>query len=628
MANEVQEIKNKLSVEDVLGDYIQLKKAGVNYKACCPFHNEKTPSLMVSPQKQVWHCFGCGEGGDIFTFVQNIENIEFAESLRILAKKAGVVLRKSNPKLRNEKNTLIEISGLAQKFFQAQLFKNAKAEHAKAYIKERGITKESVVQFGIGYSLESWDALLRFLSSRKFKYEAIEKAGLVIKKDRGGYYDRFRDRLMFPIRNVNGEVIGFGGRVLKKDEKSAKYINSPQSLIYNKSEVVYGLYEGKAGIRQNGAAIVVEGYMDVIMNHQVGVTNVVASSGTAFTKEQIQLLKRYTDTLLFCFDTDQAGQAALLRGIDLALAHGMKIRVIIIPDGYGKDPDDCIKKDPDVWKKAITDAVPIIEYYLHKTLQGFRKRSIEDQSADIKFLLEMIQKVPDVIEQTSWIHELSRKVNIESSILQERMKTLRTEQGQEGGTQSRSAQQSKAEPVVKARIQKQEDEHISLYKQLFAIFVVKPQTFTYLNEHIAVQAFKNDFFAAIYKLLVKFYNTNNHVLPVTNDGTFDYQKFIHWVYTEPHHREDEEFTVILKNTDKKALYTSFERLLLQAQSMYAELSFEGLQRELQIIVQRIISLYTSTRIEEISQALDTESDPDKIKQLSKEFNDLLSKNKT
>lgn len=617
MANEVQEIKSRLSVEEVIGEYVPLTKAGTNFKACCPFHSEKSPSFMISPQKQIWHCFGCGEGGDIFTFIEKIENVDFAESLRILAKKAGVVLRKSNPKLRSEKNLLMEITAWAQKYFYTQLLKNRQAELAKDYLKNRDITKQSVVDFGIGYSLSGWDALLSFLKSRKFKEVDIEKTGLIIKKDRGGYYDRFRERVIFPIRNVNGEVIGFGGRILKKDEKSAKYINSPQSLIYNKSQVVYGLYEAKQAIKEKGFVIVVEGYMDVIMNHQVGIKNVIASSGTAFTREQIQLLKRYTDTLLFCFDADAAGQAALLRGIDAALLQGMKIKVISIPQGYGKDPDECIKKNVDVWKQSIQDAVPIVQYYITKKLSDLRTKSPAEQSERVRFILEILQKVQDSIEQSYWLQEVSRRSGLEIHILQEQLREIGNGLPlQKDQAKKDVHRQSAVQPVA------EENEQMALYKQLFSLIILIPQAVGYIEEHLEARMIMHELYQALYKSLINFYNSREQIVPTLNDGTFDYLKLVD--FTSEPHQPDEEFTRILKNIGKDRLQQAFDRLALQAQDHYIGVSQDELRYELKLLLHRIKELYVKVRIDDISQELEKEHDVDKITQLSQEFNLLMN----
>lgn len=612
MSDEIQEIKNRLSVEDVLREYITLRKAGVNFKACCPFHNEKTPSLIISPNKQIWHCFGCALGGDIFTFVQKIENVDFGESLRLLAKKAGVVLKKRDGKANDEKNVLFSILALTQKFFYVQLLKNAKGLIAREYLEKRGVTKDSIDRFGLGYSLEGWDSLAMFLSSRGYSESDMEKAGLVIKREnRGGFYDRFRHRLMFPIRTVNGDCIGFGGRILNGDTKSAKYINSPQSDLYNKSRVVYGLYEGKDAIRDFGGAIVVEGYMDVISNHQAGTPYVVASSGTAFTEEQLRLLRRYTDTLLFSFDSDVAGQSALARGVELALRYGMKIKVILIPSGFGKDPDECIKKDPAVWRCSVSDALPMMEYYYSRLLKDFIKQDVDTQGRNIHFCLDLIFKIPDVLEQAYWLQELSRKTQKELSLLKEIF----------NGFGENPAQQKVKTSDIR---QKKDDDNepMILYKQLFGLLMISPDLFSIVVSSIDSEMFFNEFFSNLYKSFLILYNKNNLVLPRAETGYFDTSPYISWL--QDPHQNNEEFTVVLKKNNLDQLISALDRLLISAQDIYAGVDVAMYGEEVKFLCGRIRDYYVRLKIREVTIALDNTHDQEEIARLTNEFNRLIN----
>jgi len=304
-SSPIEEIKSKLDIAEVIGSYIKLTKAGINYKALCPFHGEKTPSLFVSPSRQIWHCFGCSEGHSIFDFVMKIEGIEFGDALRILAQKAGVELKPLKPELRTKRQRFYEICELAVKFYQKQLEKSLKGKEAKKYLLKRGINEESIEKWRLGWAPEAWQGLSDFLSSQGYSKQEIEKTGLAIKSEKGSYFDRFRSRIMFPVFDLNSQVIGFGGRVLKKEKEVSKYMNTPNSLLYDKSRILYGLDRSKVGIRKNDSCMLVEGYIDVILAHQANMENVVATSGTALTPFHLTILKRYSKNLSLAFDMDR-----------------------------------------------------------------------------------------------------------------------------------------------------------------------------------------------------------------------------------------------------------------------------------------------------------------------------------
>jgi DNA primase len=311
LGSPIDEIKSRLNIVEVIQSYIKLQKAGANYRAVCPFHSEKSPSFFVSPARQIWHCFGsCGEGGDIFKFVMKIEGVEFGDALRILAQKAGVELKKQDPKLQTERHRLYSICEIACRFYQKQLGSGEAGQEAKKYLLDRGITEESIEKWRIGYSPDVWRSLTDFLISKGYERNEIEKAGLLLNSEKtGGYYDRFRGRIIFPVFDLSSQVVGFGGRIFKKgvtkalvgggskggttpvpgEIGEAKYINSPATILYDKSRILYGLNKSGQSIRKNDRFIVVEGYMDAIMAHQIGCDNVVAASGTALTQFHLNI---------------------------------------------------------------------------------------------------------------------------------------------------------------------------------------------------------------------------------------------------------------------------------------------------------------------------------------------------
>lgn len=426
MSSPIEEIKNRLDIVEVIGSYIKLKKTGANYKALCPFHSEKNPSFFVSPARQIWHCFGCQRGGDVFKFVMQIEGIEFGDALRILAQKAGVQLKPISKELRTERSRIYEICELATKFFEKQLEGSSKGKMAKEYLLNRGINEDSIKKWRIGWAPETWRGLCDFLISRKYKIEEIEKSGLLIKTESGSYYDRFRGRIIFPIFDLNSQVIGFGGRVFQKEEKVAKYINTPNTILYDKSKILYGLDKARLEIRKRNFSILVEGYTDVILAHQIGMENTISTSGTALTPYQLSLLKRYTENLFLAFDMDIAGDSARKRGIDLAQIQGFNLKIVELPKD--QDPADVISKNSEDFKKSIEMAKSILDFYFENTFSNFDKNTPEGKKEISKILLPFIKRIQNKIEQTFWTQKLAKELNVKEEDIVSELGKLKLEE--------------------------------------------------------------------------------------------------------------------------------------------------------------------------------------------------------
>ncbi len=426
MNSQTEEIKARLDVAEVVRQYVKIEKAGINLRGLCPFHKEKTPSFFVSPERQTWKCFGCGKGGDIFTFIEEIEGVEFREALRTLAHRAGVQLKHEDPKKRDERARLFEAQEAATAFFESQLSRK-EADFIRKYLESRGITPESIKNFRIGYAPIA-GTLAPHLKGQGFTDKELIGAGLALRSQRNAneIYDRFRGRIMFPISNIQGQVIAFGGRITEEESKRfkekdmtpAKYVNSPETPIYNKSSVLYGLDKAKIEARKQDACIVTEGYTDVIMAHQAGHTNVVASSGTALTDRHLDLIQRYTNNLYIAFDMDVAGDTATKRGIDIAQEKGYNIKVITL--SQGKDPADIIRENPEEWTKSIQNAKSIVEFYFDNTLDRFDASIPEEKAAIGRVVLPVILRIPSRIEKAHWVSRLAEVLHVdEQSVWQE-----------------------------------------------------------------------------------------------------------------------------------------------------------------------------------------------------------------
>lgn len=428
MPTPTEEIKSKLDVVDFLRGYLEVHPAGKNFKARCPFHKEKTPSFMISPDRQTWHCFGCALGGDIFEFIMRYENLEFSEALAVLADKAGVQLRRLSPADQKQFGVLYDLNEAAALFF----IKSLPGSPGEEYLSGRKLAKGTIEEFRLGFAPTHNDALLVHLVREEgFNVEDIERAGLVLRSERRTYFDRFRGRVMFPIANHLGKTVGFTGRILPQFDtgKTGKYVNSPETAIFNKSHVLYGLHKAREFIHNEKTALLVEGQMDFLMSWQDGVRNVVATSGTSLTPDHLKVLKRHAEKLVVSFDNDEAGLAAGERALDMAMANDFDVRVLRVREG--KDPADVVEKSPGRLGELVKNAVPAPEFYFERYLGSIKGKDIGELKRGIRAVLQKIKNIGSVIEQAHWLRELSHKTGFEERVLVEEMAKLKSQTSKE-----------------------------------------------------------------------------------------------------------------------------------------------------------------------------------------------------
>lgn len=434
----VSEIRERIDVVEVVQSYVpSLKKTGRNFKGLCPFHQEKTPSFIVFPDSQNFHCFGCGKGGDLFTFYMLVENIEFRDALRDLANRAGVVLDNiapPSPEKDAQRSRLIDVNEMAVTFYRNILQNAPHGEAGRRTIVERGVSEEMIDKFGLGFAPDGWDTLLNFLTSRNVPPELAMEAGLLQARDSGGHYDRFRNRLMFPIRDRNGDTIGFGGRAM--GDGIPKYLNSPQTELFDKSTVVYALDVAHEAIRKSSEVVIVEGYMDCIAAHQFGYENVVASMGTALTESQVQLVKRGADRIVLALDSDAAGQMATIRGIEtmrdsldadvmpvpdasgiIRFERKLKTEIAVVQLPSGKDPDELIRKAPESWSSVVASARPFMDFVIDTVTANVDLDNARQKSEIVAQVAPILQQLPDRIVQGHYITLLSRRLGLDDRLV-------------------------------------------------------------------------------------------------------------------------------------------------------------------------------------------------------------------
>ncbi len=497
MENQIDEIKRKIDIVEFIGSFITLKKAGRNFKAVCPFHQEKSPSFVVSPDRGIWHCFGaCGEGGDAIKFLMKWENITFIEALKELAKKTGVKLTLNKigveDKIWQKKERYLGMNQLTGEFFHYIFSKTEFGKKARDYLKTRLLNQSIIDKFELGYSPSSWDSLKLFLKKKKYEEEEMLENGLLVRSERGSYYDRFRGRLMFPLKDSRNNVLGFSGRILEGNEKEAKYVNTPETPIYHKRECLFGINLAIEEIKKQKNVYIVEGELDMIMPYQHGYSNFVAIKGTALTNEQLKLLKRYTDKITLMMDADVAGIESIKRGIDEAEKFDFEIRVVTID--FAKDPDEALRKDPDKFKKLISKPVPIYDFLIEAAQKKYPEESAFSKKKIGEEVIPMIEKITNPIVRTFYVKKLAGVLEISENTVENLISQLKRKKNQISLNKikySKPTEDSRELTINKyvLSVLFQSEDPSTIYKNVFEI--LKPKYFLHLSyEKISLLFFK------------------------------------------------------------------------------------------------------------------------------------------
>jgi len=494
--NFTQQIKNSVNLVDVINDYVHLTKKGANWSACCPFHQEDSPSFFVNEQKQFYHCFGCGASGDVFNFLQNRERVEFVEAAKILAQRANIPwpeLEKSDNQWRDR---LLEINKLAADFYHYVLFNLPAGKIGLEYVQtKRKMPTDLLKEFKVGFAPDQKDLLFNFLKKKNYTAEEMLNAG-VIAGERPRYYDRFRGRIVFPIWNHLGQVVGFTGRILDDQKNFAKYLNTAQTALFNKSNLIYGLLQAKEAIRQTQQIILVEGQMDVLKAHQNNYKNVVASSGTALTTDHLRILKRYSDNLVICFDNDLAGEKATQRAIALAWPLEFKIKIIQIPETCGKDIDECLEKNPEQWKKLLAEPLTVWDFYAARwDKMGRELDNLKEIKGEFFNLLDMLGQS---VDRDYFLDKYAQKYNVSIALLKE-------EYGRKVAVNNNHVENAVLTIENKNPVALGPEDHILSLIMTLQFKMPMEGVFSFLP----IEAFSNSFLGELYKQIIIYYTSNN-----------------------------------------------------------------------------------------------------------------------
>jgi len=575
--NELEEIKNRIDIVELVGGYVQLKKAGRNYKGLCPFHNEKTPSFMVSPEKQIWHCFGaCGEGGDIFSFMEKVEGLSFGEAVKKLANQAGVKLENRSYEADKTKNILYFANELATDYYHANLT-SGQGKIAKEYfIKKRKINESTIEDFYLGYSPKKKDALLKELKKHNISQKDLGQAGLATVRN-NSYQDFFWGRLMFPIRNISGQVVAFSARAL--DDSLPKYINTPETPIYSKSNILYGLDLAKEHIRKLDYVIITEGMMDVIASYQAGVKNVVAPGGTALTENQLKIISRFTKNIKLSFDIDFAGSEATRRAIELALMMDFNIKVITLPEG--KDPGDIAIAKPQAWKRAVKESKYVIDYLFDEALKKHNKKDALGKKYIARDLLPVIKRIHDSIERDSYIKRLANELLVDETSVVAALKNI-------------SMPKEKRTKAIDVKKEEKNYNEI-LEKSVLGLAALFPNYLDFIESILSAKDFSSTETRKFYKKMLKYYNEK---------GDFSESKFL--------------------SSLNKGDSETFKHYILAAENEFSDLDEEKKAEEIYFSVKRIKKISLQKKKEELSTLIKKYEESQNIKK-SKETLEKLNK---
>jgi DNA primase len=493
--DKLEEIKDRVSIVEVISDYVSLKKLGKNYKGLCPFHSEKTPSFMVNEEKQIFHCFGCNTGGNVFNFLMKMDRLSFPEAARGLARRYGIDLSKikiseADKRESLKREWLFELNELAASYYHNLLINENEGKEAREYLRQRGIGNDVIIDHRLGYAQNSWDGLLKFLLKKGVPLSRVSEVGLIIPKKAQGFYDRFRGRVIFPIINIHDKVIGFGGRVL--DNSLPKYLNSPESSIYNKSNSLYGLKVAKDFIRSEDRVIVVEGYFDLLSLNQYNIKNVAATLGTSLTTGHIRILRRYTNNIITVFDADEAGKKAAARSLDVLLKHGTSPKIAVLPSGF--DPDSFVRKVGEKgFKEIIAGSIPLIEFAINEVIKKHDISSVEGKVKIIEDVTPILSKIENKIERDIYIQRVSNRLDIkEDTIVSRLLKTKKP-----GGVLQEKGVQSMDEDIVE--------------KLLLKLMLLNSEVVHRIQEEAIIEEFVNKQYKEIGLLLLEEFNRQGRI---------------------------------------------------------------------------------------------------------------------
>jgi DNA primase len=539
---KIEEIRSVTDIVEIVSVHVRLKKRGKNFVGLCPFHQEKTPSFSVSPEKQMYYCFGCGEGGNVFTFIMRTDKVSFNEAVQTLAARAGISLPEPGAESteRSGNEPIYRALMIAARFFHSALTSTNQGVFALDYFRKRGFTDATIKQFGLGYAPRGWESLIQHATGQGVGVDDLEKSGLVIRRDDGTHYDRLRGRAIFPIFSTTGRVVAFAGRQLYDDDTLAKYINTPETPLYYKSKILYGLSMTRDEIRRREFALLVEGYTDLISLYQAGIKNVVASSGTALTEDQILLLSRYTPAIVIVYDADSAGSNAALRGVGLILEKGLDVRVVSLPEK--EDPDSYIQGyGADAFTDLVDKSVSFIDFMASKLEQDGYFGTPEGQAKAVRSIMEILAKIPDELKRNFYIKSLSERYDLYETVLHRELENITRKE--------KRRQQILSVPSVRDDLRSEESKSESQTQAtddmiplpvaesdlLKLLMEPEREVVEYILSHITVSELRHDEAIRLFEALIKYYRRTGSIDPsvlITNEAFVQYSRLISRLYSE------------------------------------------------------------------------------------------------